>query len=96
MTSVTCSSGDVMACASFIINGTLDVILARASRTMPNGSFSCSLKVLSFIGSRASVAAISFCPMPSLAPQRLREATQSLEVTGVPSCHFRPSLRVKV
>ena len=34
--------------------------------------------------------------MASRAPQRLIEAMQSSEVTGVPSCHSRPSRRVKV
>ena len=39
---------------------------------------------------------ISFWPIESLAPQRLIEATQSSAVTGLPSCHSRPSRSVKV
>ena len=39
---------------------------------------------------------ISFWPIVSRAPQRLSEATQSSAVTGLPSCHSRPSRRVKV
>ena len=38
----------------------------------------------------------SFWPIESLAPQRLIEATQSSAVTGLPSCHSRPSRSVKV
>ena len=34
--------------------------------------------------------------MASRAPQRLIEAMQSSEVTGLPSCHSSPSRRVKV
>ena len=43
-----------------------------------------------------STTPISFWPIESLAPQRLIEATQSSAVTGLPSCHSRPSRRVKV
>ena len=39
---------------------------------------------------------MSFWPIASRAPQRLIEAMQSSEVTGLPSCHSRPSRRVKV
>ncbi len=34
--------------------------------------------------------------MASRLPQRWMEAMQSSEVTGLPSCHSRPSRRVKV
>ncbi len=39
---------------------------------------------------------MSFWPIVSRAPQRLIDCMQSSEVTGVPSCHSRPSRRVKV
>ena len=39
---------------------------------------------------------MSFWPIASRVPQRLIEAMQSSEVTGLPSCHSRPSRRVKV
>ena len=40
--------------------------------------------------------AMSCWPSASRTPQRLSEATQSSAVTGWPSCHSRPSRRVKV
>ena len=96
MTSFTCSSGDVRACSSFIMNGTFEVILARAWSVIPNGYFNLNLNVLLSTISSFCAAAISCFPKPSLAPHRFIEATQSLEVTAVPSCHFNPSRRVKV
>ena len=52
--------------------------------------------VFSSAAVRLSVTSIRAWPMPSRAPQRFREATQSSAVTAVPSCHFRPSRSTKV
>ncbi len=52
--------------------------------------------VLASGAERSVTTPISFWPIESLAPQRLIEAMQSSAVTGLPSCHSRPSRRVKV
>ena len=52
--------------------------------------------VLSSAADRLSVTSMSVWPMPSRLPQRSSEATQSAAVTGVPSCHARPSRKTKV
>ena len=57
------------------------------------------LKMVKVFGSLAVIEStndITFWPSESLAAQRLIEATQSSAVTGLPSCHSRPSRRVKV
>ena len=52
--------------------------------------------VLASVGFSSATKLMSFWPMPSRAPQRLRDATQSSAVTGWPSCHSRPSRKLKV
>ncbi len=78
------------------MNGTLDPTLPSASRTRPNGSFKVRTKVLSSMAFMSAIAFISTWPYPSRAPQRLIEAMQSSEVTGLPSCHSSPSRKVIV
>ena len=91
-----CLLGSVAATRLGIMNGTFEDGLPRASTTRPNGCESTMAKVL------ASIALISFVtpsrtwPKPSRAPQRLIEAMQSSEVTGVPSLHSSPSRSVMV
>ncbi len=53
-------------------------------------------KVLSSIFFNSPVDFISAWPKESRAPQRLIEAMQSSEVTGVPSLHSSPSRSVMV
>ena len=78
------------------MNGTFDETLPSASSTRPNGSLSTMAKVLASIVFSSPVAFSSSWPKASRAPQRLIEAMQSSEVTGVPSLHSRPSRRVMV
>ena len=54
------------------------------------------MNVLASTGSSETVSASNILPSASRAPQRLSEATQSSAVTGVPSCHLRPSRRTNV
>ena len=54
------------------------------------------LKVLSFTASKPATKLSSLMPSVSRAPQRFSEAMQSSDVTGLPSCHLRPSRSVKV
>ncbi len=91
-----CVLGSVAATRSGIMNGTFDEGLPSDCSTRPYGSFSVSVKVLSFTAFMSPTRAISDWPIESLAPQRLIEAMQSAAVTGLPSCHSRPSRRVKV
>ena len=91
-----CLNGSVSAIRFGIMNGTFDDGLPSVSSTRPYGSFSFSVKVLSLTGFSSTTKSISFWPIGSRAPQRLSEATQSSAVTGLPSCHSRPSRRVKV
>src|SRR5713101_2788032 len=91
-----CSDGEVSATRLGIMNGTLELGLARLSSTSPYGSFRISLKVFGSTAWKEAIEAISFWPMTSRAAQRLIEAMQSSEVTGAPSCHFRPSRSVNV
>ena len=96
MISGTCSKASVSAMALGIMKGTLELILPSAGRTRPQGLVRVSLKVLSSTASIEAMLAMSCWPMPSRLPQRAIEAMQSAEVTGVPSCHFRPSRSVMV
>src|SRR5262245_55194642 len=91
-----CVLGSVSATRLGIMNGTFEEGLPRPSSTKPVGDLSCMTKVLSFLTVRLSTKVISFWPVESLTAQRLIEATQSSAVTGAPSCHKRPSRRVKV
>src|SRR5262245_32350624 len=86
--------GSVSADFFGIMNGTLDDGLPSDCSTRPYGSFIFILKVLASTTSRPSTEPIIFWPIESLAAQRLIEATQSSEVTGVPLLHSKPSRRV--
>ena len=85
-----------MASRSGIMNGTFEFILPSAGSTRDQGSFRISRKLRSSIASIFSVTPISSWPTASRLPQRRIEAMQSAEVTGAPSCHFRPSRSVMV
>src|SRR5215472_9244708 len=88
--------GSVSAVFFGIMNGTFDDGLPSDSSTRPYGSFIFILKVLSSTFSRPATDAIIFWPIESRAAQRLIEAMQSSEVTGVPLLHCSPSRSVNV
>ena len=79
-----------------IMNGTFDDGLPSAVSTRPVGAFSTILNVFASTTGMSLTNDIIFCPVASLAPQRLIDATQSSAVTGVPSCHSSPSRSVIV
>ena len=91
-----CLNGSVSAIRLGIMNGTFDDGLPSVSSTRPYGSLSVRVNVLSSVALSSATKSISFWPIGSRAPQRLSEATQSSAVTGLPSCHSRPSRKVKV
>eukprot|EP01085_Mycamoeba_gemmipara_P002219 Mycagemm_TRINITY_DN10042_c0_g1::TRINITY_DN10042_c0_g1_i1::g.2219::m.2219 type:complete len:108 gc:universal TRINITY_DN10042_c0_g1_i1:480-803(+) len=78
------------------MKGTCEEGLPSESRTRPYGSFSTIWKVLPSTCLNSFTKSMSFWPIASRAPQRLIEAMQSSAVTGLPSCHSRPSRKVKV
>src|SRR5215471_10121201 len=78
------------------MNGTFEDGLPSDCRTRPYGSFIVILKVLGSTTSKPWTEAIIFWPIESRTPQRLIEAMQSSDVTGVPLLHCRPSRSVKV
>src|SRR5215831_19577933 len=94
--SLICSLGLVSATRLGIMNGAADEGLPRPSRTSPVGALRLMRKVLASTTEKSLTKDIIFCPIASLAPQRLIDATQSSEVTGVPSCQSRPSRSVSV
>ncbi len=89
-------SAGVAASRAGIITGSGALGLPSTSRSSGNGCFSTNLMVFGFVASSVSVSAISILPSGSRTDQRLSEATQSSAVTGLPSCHFRPSRSTKV
>ena len=91
-----CVLGSVSAVFFGIMNGTFDDGLPSDCSTRPYGSFIFILKVLASTTSKSATEPNSFWPIESLAAQRLIEAMQSSEVTGVPLLHCRPSRSVKV
>ena len=96
MISGTCSKGSVAAISLVIMNGTFELILPSACSSKPQGSVRTILKVESSTTSMLAVTAASCWPMPSRLPQRAIEAMLSSEVTGEPSCHFRPGRSLMV
>src|SRR6478735_3779997 len=78
------------------MKGTFDDGLPSDSSTRPYGSFIFILKVLGSTTSKSTTEPIIFWPIESRAAQRLIEAMQSSDVTGLPSVHSRPSRKVKV
>src|SRR6267143_5602857 len=88
--------GSVAATRAGIMKGTLDEGLPSDCRTRPYGSFIFILKVLASMTSKSVTEPIIFWPIESRAAQRLIEAMQSSEVTGLPSDQTRPSRSVKV
>ena len=89
-------SAGVAASLAGIITGSGALGLPSTSSSNGNGCFSTSLKVLASVAASWSVSAISILPSGSRTDQRLSEATQSSAVTGLPSCHLRPSRSVNV
>ncbi|MEY9474573.1 hypothetical protein ABH992_006972 [Bradyrhizobium yuanmingense] len=89
-------SPGVFAMRSGIMKATGLTGLPSASMTSPDGSFSVSTKVFASTGSSEAVIAKMRRPSALRVPQRRSEATQSADVTGWPSCHFRPSRSVNV
>src|SRR5262249_21875643 len=88
--------GSVSAVFLGIMKGTFDEGLPSDCSTRPYGSFIFILKVLPSTTSKPATVASSFWAIESLAAQRLIEAMQSSDVTGVPLLHCRPSRSVKV
>jgi len=70
--------------------------LASASITSPNAVFSLMRKVRSSTTSYPSIARDICSPIGFFLAQRVSDATQSLAVTGAPSCHFSPSRSLNV
>ena len=70
--------------------------LPSTSSKSGNGSLRTSLKVLASTASSEAMSASSILPSESRPAHRFSEDTQSAAVTGVPSCHLRPSRKVKV
>ncbi|MCY1365621.1 hypothetical protein D9M68_796370 [compost metagenome] len=64
---------------------------ASNSSTCPNGFDKVMTSSLSEVALMEATCSIITRPAPSLAPQRFNDATQSSAVTGVPSCHSKPS-----
>ena len=79
-----------------IMKARCELGLPSESSTRPYGSFSTIWKVLASTALNSFTKSMSLRPIASRAPQRLIEAMQSSEVTGVPSCHSSPSRKVKV
>ena len=89
-------SAGVAASRAGIMTGNGALGLPSTSSSSGKGCFSTSLKVLASAASSDAVSAISILPSGSRTDQRLSEATQSSAVTGLPSCHLRPSRSTKV
>ena len=79
-----------------MMNSGTDDDLASAFSIMPNGSLSTIWKVRSSTAFISFVAWASRVPSESLASQRLIDGSTSAAVTGVPSCHLRPSRSLNV
>ena len=88
--------GSVSATRFGIMNGTFELGLPSAPSTRPVGSLRTILNVFGFTACMSFTKPISFWPIESFADQRLMDATQSSAVTGLPSCHTRPSRSVIV
>ena len=73
------------------MKGTGALGLPSTSSTSGKGSFRRSKIVRGSATSKPCALAISSRPMASFGAQRCSEATQSVAVTALPSCHFRPS-----
>ena len=95
-TSVSRLSPGVRASRSGSMKGTGAFGLPSTSSTSGNGSLRVSTNVRASFTSSDWVEAISRRPMASRGAQRLREATQSVAVTGPPSCQRKPSRSWKV
>ena len=78
------------------MNGTYTLGLPSAGSTSPVGSLRTIRNVRVLTTTRSFMNVMSFWPKLSRAPHRLMEATQSSAVTGLPSCHVRPSRSVIV
>src|SRR3954454_10970089 len=89
-----CVLGSVSATRFGIMNGTFDDGLPRPNNKSPVGEFSLTGDVLGSFVAIVSMKLISFWPRESRAPQRLIDAMQSSDVTGLPSCHSKPSRSV--
>ena len=89
-------SAGVAASRAGIMTGNGALGLPRTSSSSGKGCFSTSLRVLASAASSDAVSAISILPSGSRTDQRLSEATQSSAVTGLPSCHLRPSRSTNV
>ncbi|MNK89224.1 hypothetical protein D3C87_1092270 [compost metagenome] len=91
-----------MACATGVCATRLGIMKLGRPLGLPNadstsaGAVSTMLNVLSSMTFIDDTSGISWRPVLSDCAQRWIEATQSSAFTGVPSCHFRPSRRVKV
>ena len=72
-----------------------ELSLARPSSSSEVGCLSTTRNCFASTASMRSISVISTCPVASASAQRLIEAMQSSDVTGAPSCHFRPSRSVK-
>ena len=77
-----------------IITGSGAFGLPSSDSIYGNGCLSLMVKLLASVAAMLSVAAASSRPSESFGAQRASDATQSVAVTGAPSCHARPSRRV--
>ena len=79
-----------------MMKGTFDDGLPSESSTSPYGSFRIILNVFASTASQRSTNDASLIPIESRVAQRLIEAMQSSEVTGLLSWNKSPSRSVKV
>jgi hypothetical protein len=94
MGSVTCVKGSVSASFSRMMNrGWAEA--PSISTTALNLPFRRISKVRSPVATTSPTLVMRSWPEAMRAPQRLIDATTSLAVTGLPSCHFRPGRSAK-
>ena len=91
-----CLSPGVSAKRLGMMNGTFEDGLPSESSTSPYGSFRIILKVFASTASHLSMNDASLIPIASRVAQRLIEAMQSSEVTGLLSWNSSPSRSVNV
>ncbi|MNR04084.1 hypothetical protein D3C85_1200130 [compost metagenome] len=96
MVSLIACEGGVLATRSGIMKAGMALGLAKARTARSVASEKRMTKVLSSTASIPDIIEAIIWPILSCDAQRLIDATQSADVTGLPSCHLSPSRRMKV